>query len=946
MLFMKKFFTVFIFSAIVFPLISQAQNFGGNPAYTKWRQVENDHFKVVFPAGLDSQARRILEVNTVLQEKTLPTIGSRTRKWNIVLQNKTTISNAYVRLAPKLSEYFLTPGQDNFSLGSLRWDDNLAIHENRHVQQLANFNKGFTRVFSFFLGQEGQLLANGITIPDYFFEGDAVYQETLVSEQGRGRLPEFYNGIKSLWLANKSYSWMKLRSGSLKDFTPGHYEVGYMLVAYGFDKYGKDFWKKVTEDAVRFRGVFYAFNRAIERHSGVSYKRFRNDALNYFKGKTRVEETKNENTNYLTKTQKNNVVSYKFPAEVNADTLIVSRSANDEPSSFYFLANGKETKLREKDVVIDEYFSYRNGNIVYSAFNSDPLRGNRDYSDIRVLNVRTNEQKNITRKSKYFSPDINEAGTKIIAVQVNPDGTNMLHELNASSGVVERKVPNLYNYFYTQTKYLNGEAVISAVRNPKGEMALIETQLNDGSTKILTPFSYNVLGYPSIKNDTVYFSKMNKSERHTADMVFALDLKTLQQYQLTDNVNGIYAPIFTLSNKLITNRFSAEGERISETPGNQLKWLPVNKKNESKISGIVFSDSALSGLLSSIPQAVNATTSPYQKAPHLFNFHSARPVQSATEYGYEFYSDNILSNFKSTARYVYNRNERSSAVSLQGIFAGVSPFFTGGFTYTFNRHIDTALNRGIDFNSAKVNVGAYIPLRFVGGRTVKNLQFGGGYNVEQIPYIGIGKNVFSNTGFKYMNTFLSFANMARTAIQNINPRWGQAVSVSYRQAFNYFETKKLVSAASLFLPGLSRNHSLVLQGSFQRRDSLPDFFSDNYDGARGYEPLNTRMMYKAAVNYHFPICYPDVGVGNIFFLQRIRANVFYDYNISRLRYRSKLADIKYRSAGTEVFFEGKLWNALSAGIGVRYSHLLDPDLQYPGNKNQFEIVLPFNIIPD
>ncbi|MFM6925349.1 MAG: hypothetical protein ACKOU7_07575, partial [Ferruginibacter sp.] len=184
-----------------------AQNFGGNPASIKWQQVNTGKARVIFPAGLDSQAKRIAYIMKLLGDTTVMTIGGNQKKWNIILQNQSTISNAYVRLAPQISEFFMNPGQDNFSSGSIRWDDNLVIHENRHVQQFSNFNKGFTKVFSFFLGQEGQLLANGITIPDYFFEGDAVWQETLVSEQGRGRMPSFYNDYKSLWLAGKNYSW-------------------------------------------------------------------------------------------------------------------------------------------------------------------------------------------------------------------------------------------------------------------------------------------------------------------------------------------------------------------------------------------------------------------------------------------------------------------------------------------------------------------------------------------------------------------------------------------------------------------------------------------------------------------------------------------------------------------------------------------------------------------
>jgi hypothetical protein len=145
---------------------------------------------------------------------------------------------------------------------------------------------------------------------------------------------------------------------------------------------------------------------------------------------------------------------------------------------------------------------------------------------------------------------------------------------------------------------------------------------------------------------------------------------------------------------------------------------------------------------------------------------------------------------------------------------------------------------------------------------------------------------------------------------------------------------------------LFTNHSLVLSGAFQVRDTLPDLFSNNFSFARGYNALNTRRMFKGAVNYHLPLLYPDLGIGNIFFVLRIRANAFFDYNISRARLNGQLSNIKNRSTGAEIYFDGKIWNALEAGIGIRYSHLLDTDLVNPLAKGRWEIVLPLNIIPD
>jgi hypothetical protein len=55
---------------------------------------------VIFPQGLDSTAARIAAIAQRLNSITLPTIGPRRQKINIVLQPYTTISNGYVALGP------------------------------------------------------------------------------------------------------------------------------------------------------------------------------------------------------------------------------------------------------------------------------------------------------------------------------------------------------------------------------------------------------------------------------------------------------------------------------------------------------------------------------------------------------------------------------------------------------------------------------------------------------------------------------------------------------------------------------------------------------------------------------------------------------------------------------------------------------------------------------
>src|SRR5205085_3455947 len=150
-----------------FGKLNYAQEFGGNPPSIKWNQVNTNESRIIFSAGLDSSAKRISNIISYLTSSTFNTIGSHTRKINLVLQNQTTISNAYVALGPFRSEFFLTPLQNSFDIGSLPWPDQLAIHEFRHVQQYNNFNVGLSKAFHILFGEEGQALANGAAVPNW-----------------------------------------------------------------------------------------------------------------------------------------------------------------------------------------------------------------------------------------------------------------------------------------------------------------------------------------------------------------------------------------------------------------------------------------------------------------------------------------------------------------------------------------------------------------------------------------------------------------------------------------------------------------------------------------------------------------------------------------------------------------------------------------------------------
>lgn len=915
----------------------QAQRFGGNPLSVKWQQLNNNAARVIFPKGLDAAAVRVASVAAVLGNATAGTIGSRQQKIDILLHPNTIISNGYVALGPFRSEFYLTPSQNSFELGSLPWQDMLAVHEYRHVQQYNNFNVGLSHAFRIVFGQQGQELANALAIPNWFWEGDAVFQETLVSRQGRGRLPFFFDDYRALWLAGKNYSYMKLRNGSLRDFTPDHYRLGYMLVAYGREKYGDEFWKKVTQDAAAFKGLFYPFQHAVKNYTGKSFNAFSKDAFEYFKTQQAAQKNQPE-------IHKHFVADQFFPAYTDTSNMVYLKSSYKQLPVFVLRSSGTETNIRVKDVGIDEQFSYGSGKIVYASYRPALRWGWNDYNELQVLDIFTGQQKTITRRSKYFSPAISEDGKTIVAVQVPPGGTSQLHLLNAEDGALIKAVPNTGAFFYTYPKFLDDKQLLATVRQPSGEMALARISISDGSTELLTPNSYRVMGNPVLQHDTVYFTAADNGY----DKIFALTLQDKKIYRLELPVKGIgaYQPS-VYGNKIMITSFTADGYRLQEEDKAGIAWSAVsNEEWNQPIShfNINLSKNNAAGILGTVT-AQPATAVKYKQTTRLFNFHSLLPYVTDPDYSLSLVGNNVLNTMQSELFVSYNRNEQYKQLGTRLTYGGLFPYLNLGANYIFDRRDFTISGKPIYWNEGQVNAGLSVPLNLSKGRSLINLTMGSDYVLKTVSYKGAYKDTLGSSHLGYVNGYISFTHQLQQARQHIYPRFAQVVYLNYRNAVQTVTARQFLASGTFYFPGLAVSHNIVFSLAFQNRDTLNQYrYSNSFPFSRGYEVPNLRNMYKWGVNYHLPLAYPDFGIANIVYFQRIRANLFYDYTLGKVAYSNGARlNTSFRSTGVEIFFDTNWWNELPLNFGFRYSHLLDRDLFGATGAERFEFVLPVNL---
>ena len=917
----------------------RAQEFGGNPPSLKWKQVNTSAARIIFPAGMDSAGVRVANIVQQMNGLIKPTIGFKQKQVSIVLQNQTTIANGYVGLAPFRSEFFLTPEQNSFAIGSLPWPQQLAIHEFRHVQQYNNFNVGLSRALHIIFGEGGQALGNDLSVPNWFFEGDAVFNETHVSEQGRGRLPYFFNGYRALWAADRNYSYMKLRNGSYVDFTPDHYPLGYMLVSYGRQQYGDDFWKSVTHDAAAFKGGFYPFQRAVKKYADTDFKTLSNAGLDHFK-----EQFKDDEHVKPTPDQSKHFdADREYPAYINDSTLIYMKSPYDHIAAFVVKTGNVERKISIRSSSLDNYFNYHDGKVVYAAYRPDLRWSYRNYSELMVLDVKTGKERSITRKTKYFSPAFSADSKRIVAAQVATSGASELHILDVDGRLI-KILPNPQKLFYTYPQFYGDDKLIAPVRDTQGKMTLALIDIATGSAKYLMPFSFKPIGFTTVKNDEVYFTQTDGVN----DRLFVLKLNSNQFFELlpTGNDAGIghYQPAVA-SNKLAWVGFTAFGYQVNEVNKKDLKWIDAGDQYVHYLPDMGISalkrDSSANMLADVVDKPLPVTD--YSKAHGLFNFHSIIPNISDPNYSFAITGENVLNTLQSEISFDYNRNEGYKQVGFDATYGALFPYISGGVDYTFDRR---QFYRGnyLYWNETRVHGGLEVPLNFSAGKHTTGLTFGSDLYFNHTSFQQGNAIQLKNRSYTYLNNYLIFSNQSLVAKQNIYPQLAQSISLNYKSAISGAGATQLLATGTFYFPGLATNHSFVINVAHQQKGKNNVIsFSNDFPFSKGYTAESLDKMNKVGINYHFPFAYPDAGFGNLVYLLRLRGQLFFDYTRATAdNFFTNGSGFKqnFRSTGAAIFFDTKFFNQNNISFGIRYSYLLDNDFFGGTGRNRIELVLP------
>jgi hypothetical protein len=946
------FFILFSFNSTY----AQYNTLGNHPSTVKWKYIKNDKIKVIFPDSTLEQAQRIANVITYINKEKHISVGDKSYKLDLLLNVNNVEANGYVALAPFRSEFYATGLQNNQFLGTMNWLDNLSIHEYRHALQYSNTRHGLTNFAYYIGGESAWSLVNMITIPGWYWEGDAVHSETLLSENGRGRLPGFFEGQRALFINNRNYNYMQMRNGSFKNLIPNHYTMGFNMINYGRNHYDEKIWARVLAGGSSF-GSFYPFSKALKKETGLSTRGFYKASYTALKEKwmEELETMTITQTTPITTKPKSVVTNYMYPKALADGSIICLKNSFDEITKLVQIKNGTEKVLTVIGIGSEPYLEINGDNVCWTEMRNDGRRQERTYSVIVSYNLKTFKKSVLTKESKYFSPMFSNNGEKIVTVCATKNLENNIKIIDAKTRVVLKTIPNPKNDFISYPKWMDNENAIVYISKRNSKLCILKYDLKNDTTTELMPWTSHAMGVPKVINDEIYFSASFSGINNIYCLKGdgSMQIKAITSVAVGADIPEVsadgkvlYMSEQTDMGKQLTKINIAEG--ISKLGSNPITIIePVNLKRFD-----IKTNEIEKPILNDVP------TNEYEVKDYKGLFRGMKlhtwgfTIGTNNSFSVGGSMSNILNDFSIDASTGYNGNEQrmsyNAAVTYAKYFLPVTASLINAkrsTTYNISglNPGDTYKTREVDFDEVSKNIGFMVPLSWLHSNYKTSFLLAPTFSAIETKNYSSNAVGYSheNLNFNSAHVGFSFSNTRMRALQNLSAKWSQSLKLDYFKSLdNSVASEKISATVNLSAAGFSKNHGLDFSFRYKKELISNDYlYVDNFIHARGYKPLNSDKETVYSANYSFPICYPDFGFGGILFVKRIHANLFFDGGTTE-RFDTKF---KQNSTGAEMIFTFSPLNlGADLGLGIRDSFLLDTDPLNPNTKSNVEVFFIMN----
>lgn len=921
---------------------AQFLDYGSDPARFKWNIVKLPHYNLVYPQGNDSMAYNYALYLENAYPHLQKTIGTgMQKKFPVILHPANMSSNGLVSWAPRRMELITTPSS---KLDGVSWDKHLVLHESRHVLQTSKVMRGWFKPLYYIIGEQAAGVA-AFFMPSWFLEGDAVGTETSMSNGGRGRLPEFSMPYRAQMLGEgKNYSFDKWYLGSYKDYTGDYYALGYNLTSFARHRFGADIWDKTT---TRYVNRFFAipmFSNAFKHNAGISIDGLYNETFDFLRKEWRKMDTAAVIPDYLSP-KPGKYTSYRYPQAVNDSTVIAIKSGLQDINSLVSVTNGKEKRLCYLGTINSRLNLA--GNKVYWTEIVPGLRWTHEnYSVIKQYDLETGKVTILTPRGRYLAPAIDKDNRTAAVSRFTVSGENQLVLVDLATGKEQRYFTVPDNAFIKELTY-DDNGTITAVAVTATGISLLQLDTQTGAwSEMLATTSVNITA-PLWSNGKLFF----ESGANGTNNIYYLNPSDTATYRLTSARFGAFDPAFTPGkDKLLYSDYQADGYRIGSLAVDSLEAEKADlgdPYHSPLVTSLVEQEQF--NLDSAKLTPIEFNPRPYRKGAHTFKLHSWAPfyydvaeamntgaddLSTIVKPGAMVLSQNTLNTAIMQAGWYYNKGEHHGKLSFT--YKGWFPVIDiaadyGGkafdVTWVINdKDKEVAQAATVRRTLLEAEARVYLPFNLTRNHYIRGIQPAVAYYFTNDRYQQYESRTYSN--FQYILPEVLFYSYRRKAQRDILPRWGYQLRLQYLQSpFNKENYGSLYAGRlTTYWPGILRNHGLMLRMGYQYQSVdnktlyLPKHLIDK---PRGYNFMyQTRQQIAFKADYAFSVFSPDLSLGQLAYIRRLRANLFYDLNRNQA---AKGRDWTTQSSfGTDLIFD---WNVFRMSFplttGVRLIQPID-----------------------
>ncbi|MCK9423852.1 MAG: hypothetical protein M0Q38_14775 [Bacteroidales bacterium] len=890
---------------------TQYYNTGQDPASLRWRQIKTDHYKLIFPEHFEKKAQYLANIMDFVSRNETHSLHARVPRIPVLLHTQSATSNGITVWAPKRIELYPCTPQQTYAE---EWLEQLAIHEYRHALQISKINNGFSKALYYIFGEQitGGIL--GLYVPSWFLEGDATVTETALSKTGRGRSSLFESTLRAQIIEKGPYPFDLATLGSYKTFTPDAYSLGYFLVGQARKHYGDMVWDEALDRVAKFPFMVIPFNSGIRKSTGLWKKQLYKQSLTELDSvwKKQLRETHHTEFRPITRRDPKNFVVYNHPLVLNDSSIVADKSSMDDIDRFVLINRwtGSEKILLTPGFHISGTTSIGGNYLVWSEYEPDLRWGNRDFAEIRIYDFRTKKIREMTTKSRYFAPVISPDGRRVAAVFVSPGNQNSIDILEVPSGKLIRRYPiPHYGAAITPNWSPDAKGIIFILLTEKGEtISVLDTAT--GKFKNIIPYFYQEF------NGHAYFYKqyiIYSVDYSGAENLYAMDTLTHAIYKITSGRFASLDPDFTPDKRfMIYSDYNSDGTMVVENEIDTSKWIPVRQVVDHSIK--LYNDLAVQekcniqdsilvhriykmnqsdnyNLTDDSIQGIIYPVKKYAKAANLFNPHSWAPVSfninnQTFRPGVMVLSQNTLSTMFANAGWEHDLNEQTgklfAGLSYRGLYPVIDVRFDIGNRAGWVLYEGSHESQRFTWQETNFKTDISIPWNFSHSKYSRFLQPKIGTTLIGIQHHSSTPEQFTKGMIQSMDYRLTAYQYLRSNQKDVYPHIGQSIDVNFRNTpFGGNNIGSIFAAViNLYFPGIIRHQGLWISGGYQHRQDFSDLsysFSNIVAYPRGYTGAYDQALLSTGVNYKFPLLYPDLSVGSVLYVKRLKMNLYYDW---------------------------------------------------------------------